>query len=223
MSFFPSSKHHGVKSCPTCYARPSYRLRLIRVTSFIAISFIVLHNQLVWHGGEIFQISQPNITMTAVVPDENHTSMECHTLNELAHQMAEYSSPPNSTSYLKNKRLLAEANKYFIESPFFIFTSTTLNLHRAMTSYGLKRIRTESRTIDSDDPANQDVILFYWSGHLRAKQDMCRGSKCHEMHRIILQTEQMNRRMAPFKNCHLSPKCVIWEFSDFNLRPLSRE
>ena len=82
--------------------------------------------------------------MTAVVPDENHTSMECHTLNELAHQMAEYSSPPNSTSYLKNKRLLAEANKYFIESPFFIFTSTTQNLHRAMTSYGLKRIRTES-------------------------------------------------------------------------------
>ena len=93
------------------------------------------------------------------------------------------------------------------------------NIDQAMTSYGLKRVRNESHTIDSDDPANKDVILFYWSSHTQSRYNMCIGSKCDEMYRVILQTEQMFRRRRPLETCHHSyPNCVIWDFSDFNLR-----
>ena len=134
--------------------------------------------------------------------------------------MAEYSSPPNSPSYIKNKRILTEANKYVIESPQTNFDGTTENIHRAMSGYGLKPIPSNGSAIDSDDPANQDVILFYWSS---AKHDICKGSKCHEMHQVILQTEQLvwgwqKVNLPIHETCHLSPKCAIWEYSDFNVR-----
>lgn len=150
---------------------------------------------------------------------EDHSNRECPTLTELAHQMAEYSSPPNSPSYLKNRRILTDANNFFIESPYYIFSSVTDNINLAMSNYGLKRIQTTAAsTIDSDDPANHDTILFYWSSHLKAKDDKCRGSRCKDMFRVILQTEQLNRRMVQFRECHQSPNCVIWDFSDANLR-----
>lgn len=211
----------------TQHVRGSHRSRF-RLACYIAFSYVFLHNILLWQLGKSDAVSKRNvevaITMDLPQKDEHQRSnMECPTLNELAHRMAAYSSPPKSPSYLKNKQILNQANKYYIESPYFFFTSATENIDRAMSSYGLERVRTNSSKIDSDDPANEDVILFYWSSHLAPVHEFCEGSKCKEMTRIILQTEQLNGIKEQYKDCHLSPKCVLWDFSDFNLRRLQEE
>jgi len=143
-------------------------------------------------------------------------------LNDMAVSMARYSTPVGSNSYLKHKRIFAHATKFHMSvtghlSRSGIFSDTIENIIQMLKGYGLEQIFNE--TIDSDI-AHNDIILIDFAIYAKMIQSKCRGSKCHFVPRISLQTEQVKgvdpQAQGHVVECHISPNCLIWDFSDIN-------
>jgi len=143
-------------------------------------------------------------------------------LNDMALSMARYSTPVGSNSFLKHKRVLTQATKFHMSVTGQhlikgIFSDTIVNIIQMLKGYGLEQNFNE--TIDSDI-AHNDTILIDFAVFAKQIPTKCRGSKCHSIPRISLQTEQIiglnAQAHANVVECHTSPNCLIWDFSDIN-------
>ena len=96
-----------------------------------------------------------------------------------------------------------------------LFASTTRNLISMLQGYGLTQMTTNS-TVDSD---TKTVILLENSFHSGLRHGTsCKGSRCANMPRIVIQTEQDRPWLAAYlRACHQAPNCVIFEYSDYNV------
>ena len=170
-------------------------------------------------------LAQPPAQARAQVQDD---SKICPSLTDLAVQMAKFSSPTNSPSFQKNKQMLSNADRFHIYNPTGIFEKATQSIIHTLSGYGLNHFKNE--TIDSDDSSSAKTIVIEWSAFFRSKKqrNKCKGSRCNDMPRIIIQTEQvtpglLKRDSAEYKECSQSSNCVIWDFSDANFEQFKKQ
>jgi len=149
------------------------------------------------------------------------SSLSYPSLTEMAVRMANYSTPPESPSWKKNRKVLLGSNRFHLTKTKRrndIFSSVTDNIVELLTSYGLTQF--DNATVDSDI-ANNDVIVVEMLVHSLGG-NQCRGSQCDTIPRIVIQAEQVrnSKLTSPvYKyliHCHESPTCVVWDFSDSN-------
>jgi len=142
-------------------------------------------------------------------------------LTEMAVRMANYSTPLESLSWEKNRKVLLGSNRFHLtkaKKRNDIFASVTDNIVELLTSYGLTQFVND--TVDSDIANNDVIVVENLCYSVRGNQ--CRGSKCNTIPRIVIQAEQVrnSKLTSPtYKyliNCHESPTCVVWDFSDSN-------
>jgi hypothetical protein len=138
--------------------------------------------------------------------------------------MANYSSPVGSHSYLKMQHILRISSRFHINSRDEIFDSVEQNMAAMLESYGLTRL--SNSTVNTTIEDVQDIIRIEISYHGAKKEGSgtCVGnaSRCQQMPRIILQTEQLKYRWREYRvyltKCHEAPNCMIWDFSDHHYR-----
>jgi hypothetical protein len=146
-------------------------------------------------------------------------------LHNLTFQMANYSSPVGSPSYLKMQHILRISSRFHINSRDEIFERVEQNMADMLESYGLTRLLNSTINTTIEDP--QDIIRIEMSYHGAKKEGSgtCVGnaSRCQQMPRIILQSEQLKSYQwkeyrGYLTKCHEASNCIIWDFSDLNYR-----
>lgn len=143
---------------------------------------------------------------------ESNSNDECikpeNSLNAIALQMARFS---HAAAIEKTRRVLSMSRQFHIDLRFSrdpLFSSVTQNLITMLQGYGLTQ-RTTNSTVDSD---NETVILLENSFHSgRRHATSCKGSRCANMPRIVIQTEQ-ERSMVACLPPSLSPGSQLHHF-----------
>jgi len=129
-------------------------------------------------------------------------------LNEIVFKMANHSSPPDSASFNKLKRILNGANSFHIYLMISIFRSVKENIATMLQGYGLAY---EDTAVDRDDVIRVETTV---------RPRRCVGN-CSVMPRIVIQCEQLaavgDKHLKYLQDCHLAENCIIWDFSDFNI------
>lgn len=152
-----------------------------------------------------------NATSVEVEKTYNGADLEyCQTkgsLNEIVYKMANHSSPPGSASHMKLKRILDNANGFYIYLMIAIFQNVSDNIANMLEGYGLQKTSS----------SGHDVIRVETT--VRPKK--CMGANCTtDAPRIVIQCEQLaavgDKHLEYLQTCHLSSNCIIWEFSSYN-------
>ena len=161
----------------------------------------------------------------SISSDHPTNEEQCPTLTQMAVDMSNHFSPPNSPSWNKNKHILTAYSQFHTKDIRGIFSTITDSIIEMLISYGLTRYvppeGQDPAILNSDEV--QDVILIEYSqfGHAgRNHIEQCIGQHCDStIPRIIIQAEQLKHlKWAEeyLMKCHLSPHCIIWDFSDAN-------
>jgi len=195
-----------------CHIKSKERIsNLINTSAIIAATATVTATS---HGG------------AAVLEEKKSTSAllpSCQTnLNDVALSMAKYSAPVGSKSFLKHQRVLTHATKFHLGitghlRQHGIFSDTIENIIQMLKGYGLEQNFNE--TIDSDIAHNDTIMIEFAIYSKNIIPLKCTGTKCHSIPRISLQTEQVTELQWAREyivECHTSPNCLIWDFSDMN-------
>lgn len=169
-------------------------------------------------GGAIDTIEVTALDLRSTVVDSQFLPGCQSSLNEMVIAMSKYLCPEGSATWIKNRRILSQAKIFFIMEQDNIFNDTTANIIKMLEGYGLQRFINE--TVDSNIVLNYDTVILQhtYSDHSSIPVG-CHGSKCDKIPKIALQTEQikdMPWAIEYVKECHESPICVLWDFSQVN-------
>ena len=132
-------------------------------------------------------------------------------LNNIAIDMLNFSSPLGSLSRKKLKHVLDQNHFFYIDLGPAIFSSIQESLSLAFTGYGIQRCF-QKPTINQTNITLIETIFTKSSCPFAL-------DNCQTHTRIILQSEQYQSEhfiKSSLSQCHLSPNCIIFEFSDHN-------
>mmetsp|Transcript_9338 Transcript_9338/g.21702 ORF Transcript_9338/g.21702 Transcript_9338/m.21702 type:complete len:400 (+) Transcript_9338:73-1272(+) len=147
------------------------------------------------------------------VYDESYCSTD-GSLDQLARNMLNFSSPVGSPSYTKFKRVLDARKEFHLNMPakFGIFNSNVNLIARMLRGYGMSQ-----STVPSTNPDDFLLVEYLLTNSACPLSD----GKCSGQPRIFIQTEQYTRA-SNFKNhprhCTLAPNCIVLDFSEMNLQ-----
>lgn len=156
-------------------------------------------------GGEYFE----NNNSTLLVNDFCHTEGSLH---QVALQMAQYSSPPGSKSFLKTRGVLRASPYFHIDlPPAGIFTNVAQHVAVMLQGFGLQPWKGNSSLFL--------LVEISYYALLRANdENICRTIDCAAIPRIVIQSEQLHhvgdKYLEYLRTCHQTPTCVVWDFSD---------
>ena len=145
------------------------------------------------------------------VYDETYCSTD-GSLDQLARNMLNFSSPAGSPSYTKMKRVLDARREFYLDMHDGIFGANAALIARALMGYGL--------TQSAVPPANPDDFLLVEVMFSHSACPLSDG-KCSGQPRIFIQTEQYHRAHnfnGHATQCTLAPNCIVWDFSEMNLQ-----
>jgi hypothetical protein len=137
--------------------------------------------------------------------------------------MANFSSPPGSSSYNKTLLVLQSASHFHINLNDKIFTGVAQNVATMLKGFGLQQNTNIYVNLTDISGVGSDVIMIENSFHgARGKPSRCLGDRCKDMPRIVVQSEQLSmsagkrRYLRYLRVCHESPNCVIWDFGNLH-------
>lgn len=139
------------------------------------------------------------------------------------------STQPNSLLHKKMSQILKLSHYLFIDCNDELFFKTFQNIVAMLSPCNIKPLSSEENILltphncisstchDSNSSVSQILrieVSFYGVKKTKSYQEEVRRP------RIILQTEQLVHvgKLEYLKRCHLSPICVIWDFSDAHIR-----
>lgn len=159
------------------------------------------------------KVVEREVTNNQGSPSTGHYCTSTGTLDGIALEMMNYSSPQGSLSFHKIQRVLCKSSHYDASSiTNGLFLAAKKNIVLALEGYGLKVIAknsNETALLVEDAPNGESVK---------------RTTTWFNQPRIILQTEQLLAssvwsKYGPYlTDCHKSPLCLILDFSDTNYR-----
>ena len=133
-------------------------------------------------------------------------------LDKLARDMLNFSSPAGSPSYTKFKRVLNARKEFYLHMRGNIFEYNAVLTARMLTGFGLSQLAVQ--------PANPGDALLVEVEFTPSACPLGDGN-CSEQPRIFIQTEQYTRARS-FKGhvtqCALAPNCIVLDFSEMNLQ-----
>jgi hypothetical protein len=162
------------------------------------------------------------------------TSDSCDSGNSLKCEFVKFSKsnyPPHSQAWNKTFGLLAHARQStaYLVSSMAIYEGVLKRVARMLNRLDIK---TEIMSYFTDafyatyrpgyDVVFEVSYLVATGSTLGINNTLYMTPGSSDIHkRVILQSEQLNAKFAkrvfrPLKNCHFSPTCVVWEYSDFN-------
>lgn len=192
----------------------------IAFTTFVSLQHLFIPHNTALIESSATSPHKKNIKASSILGEYCQTNGSLH---HVGRQMANFSSPPASRSYQKNIHVLQAAACYHVYDPHdnSIFSNVVQNIQTMLQGFGL-----HAWASSQCSPRTQYFLLVeisFYAMNADRTSYLCQTSfNCSALPRIILQSEQLEQVGAAYlgylKECHESPLCVIWDFSDHHYR-----